>query len=81
MCSMTYQTTERGFRINPNWQQLQTGDPVVSDYIINQGRFVPFLIKPGYDPDYTKVSGEVLARDLCFPYGELTDRKYADLRR
>jgi len=75
---------EGKFRTNPNWRDIEPGDPVVSDFILKQWpkglAFVPFLFEPKADePERTKCPlGGSLAADLCFPYGELTDLFYAD---
>lgn len=67
-------------RINNNWQSLQVGDPVVSDRVIDsQGRFIPFTVQANHAPERTRCPiGGSLHLDLCFPYGELNDRLYAD---
>ncbi len=75
---------EGKFRVNPNWRNIQPGEPVVSDYILKQLpkglAFRPFAFEPKADePDRTKCPlGGSLAADLCWPYGELTDLLYAD---
>ncbi len=76
-------TTSGVCRINPNWKQIEVGDPVVSDWFIDgERRFIPFTFRPGHDPGYTKLPGMgYLCADLCFPYGELTDRPYTEHRR
>lgn len=74
-------------RTNPHWRELQAGDPVVSDYVLRQLpkglAFVPFLFAPfAGAPERTKCpQGGTLRADLCFPYGELTDRFYTEERR
>lgn len=86
MTTPTYQTrmTATGeCRINPRPEDIEEGDPVVSDYLLDgQKRFVPFTFRRAHDPNYTKVPwGGSLDVSLCFPYGELTDRLYAEQRR
>lgn len=78
--------TEGTFRRNPNWQDIEPGDPVVSDYVLRQQpnglAFVPFLFAPKADePDRTICPlGGSLVAELCFPYGALIDLHYAPLR-
>lgn len=72
--------TSRGYRLNHKWEELQPGDPVVSDYCVsNEGKFRVFLFNPlKHDKTRTDVTYGALRADLCFPYGELTDRLYED---
>jgi len=69
-------------RRNPNWKNIQPGDPVISDFIVRRTpkglAFIPFTFEPhANEPDRTKCPlGGSLVADLCFPYGELTDLLY-----
>lgn len=70
-------------RINLDSDKLEDGDPVVSDYILdNQRRFIPFLFKSTSSHPkrtLTPMRGHLLA-DLCFPYGDpaMNDRLYGN---
>lgn len=69
-------STEIKYKINHNWQKIELGDPIVSDFIKNdKGELIPFLYKPlrpDVEPDRTICPlGGTLAMDLCWPYGEL----------
>jgi hypothetical protein len=74
-------------RINPDWQALEAGEAVVSDWMLDgQERFIPFIYSPvGFtgEPERTRIpwGGGLLRADLCWPYGALSDRCYADLRK
>ena len=69
------QTTQRGYRINPNWQAIEPGDPIVSDYRKNdKQQLIPFICEPlKHDASRTKcgMGNGGLALDICWPYGEL----------
>jgi len=71
-------------RKNPNWKQIQAGDPVVSDYILRDRtlNFVPFLFSPREgESDRTLCPlGGSLAAEPCWPYGELADRGYENFQ-
>lgn len=70
------QTTDRGFRINPNWRNIEPGDPIVSDYRKNmKGELIPFVYEPTHERDRTLcgMGKGSLALDICWPYGELPD--------
>lgn len=77
-------TPDYSIRVNPNWRDIEPGDPVVSDYILRNRTlaFIPFLFDPRpNEPDRTKCPlGGSLAADLCWPYGVLTDRLYEDYK-
>ena len=68
------QTTSRGYRINPNWQTIEPGEAIVSDYRKTEdGKLIPFICEPlKHEPDRTKCGlGGSLALDICWPYGAL----------
>lgn len=61
------------YRVNPGWESIEAGDPVVSDYIVDaNNRFIPFVFAPGHDPGMTRCPlGGYLQAYLCWPYSSI----------
>ncbi len=64
--------------MNNNYKKLQAGEMVVSDYLVKNGDFLPFVFTPFEDGERTKCQphlGGSLAAILCFPAGSIQPKK------